>query len=1164
MVQFSKLRVTGFKSFADTTEIDIMPGLNGIVGPNGCGKSNLVEAMRWMMGETSAKSLRGGEMDDVIFAGTGKRPSRNFAEVVLTLKNPDKTAPEPFRDMDTIEVSRRIDRGMGSDYRINGKIVRAADVQLLFADSSTGAHSPAIVSQGRVTALIQAKPVDRRRVLEDAAAISGLHNRRREAEIKLRAAEKNLTRVDDMLGQKSGTYEQLVKQAKQAERYKTLSETIRRLEALSLAMEWTRITQEIEAAQASMLVANEAQNQAKQSMYDLSKTRDALHARMDAVERQIAEQQQKIQSVQRDKDRAVEELQRYEQTKGDLQHQQQSLEQDQAYERESFAAANEKLAALMAEKEALQTRLNNFSAEVQTAQTTRDQSREAFEKAQAELQAARAEQATLNAQRQMYHQQMQRNTAEAQSLEGERNAAAQTVERLSAEMKASEVSAMQQRLQQNENAAQTGMESVATLEKQAEALNVSARAAVDALQAAQAALNHIDMEIKALSRLAETNAATQEFESVLDKVTVTSGYEQALSVAMGRELRAGLDDSAPIYWQMRSDTVVADLPHGSTSLYKLVKAPEAMQLALSMVGVVDDKAAGERLLPELSIGQMLVSRDGYGWRWDGFTVTPNAAASAQERETKQLLEQRNRLVVLRQDRVGAESTVENAQKHTDTLNAEQNALRTQITAARESLSQLQRQVTQERATLSASERAQADLQARHFAATEKQTYLAQRLEQNAASAAQVKDSLDAMPPEEQGRARVETLQNNANEAEEAYRAKDQNFMGLHTQQTQMQHRLDMITREESENSARASNATQRQSNLAERLQKVNDALAQLKSPDHVQEQMAQADAALKEMDAALFALQTQRTETVTARNALDAQNQQQQEALMGAREALARSETQFANGQQMLEQVIERCDQNMGCAPEAIAEQFEFDEEDLGQNAQMIRGKQDRARGERDRIGAVNLRADEEATVLGEEIAKLTAEKDDILQAIEKLRHGIATLNRDARKKMLAAFEEVNTRFKEVFTRLFNGGEAYLQLVDAEDPLDAGLEIFAQPPGKKLQTLTLLSGGEQSLTAIALIFAMFLTQPSPICVLDEIDAALDDANVERICNLLKDFARTHPTRFLVITHNAITMSSLHRLYGVTMMEKGVSKLVSVDLERHQREHAEGPMAIAAE
>jgi chromosome segregation protein len=1164
MVQFSKLRLTGFKSFPDATEIDIMQGLNGIVGPNGCGKSNLVEAMRWLMGETSPKSLRGGEMDDVIFAGTGKRPSRNHAEVVLTLNNADRTAPEPYTNLDTIEVSRRIDRGMGSDYRINGKAVRAADVQLLFADSSTGAHSPAIVSQGRVTALIQAKPVDRRRVLEDAAAISGLHNRRKEAETKLRAAEKNLTRVDDLLGQKSGVYEQLVKQAKQAERYKVLADTIRRLEALSLVMEYTRVTQEIEAAQASMVVANEAQNQAKQALYDVSKQRDGLQSRWDAVDRAINEQRQKMQNVQRDKDIAQAELQRFETQRADLNAQRDALTQDQAYEVSATDEAAAKIAELQAEQQAIEQSIAGFEGDLSSAQKARDEAKASYDTAAAALNEARAAAAGLNAQRQMLHQQIQRAQSEVQNIAADTTRTDAVLAEITRELQALDVVPMQQRLAQAESGVQSTIDQTAAFEKQSETLGTEARGAFDELQKAQSALNRIDTEIKALSSLAEAPQNSQNFKAALDQVTVTNGYEQALSVALGRELRAGLDTNAPMYWVERADMIVADLPQGAKALYTLVKAPDALKTALSMIGVVEDQAAGERLINELKVGQMLVSKNGFGWRWDGYTVTPAAQATAQERETKQLLEQRNRLVELRGSREDAASAVATAQARCDELQVKQNELREQTAQARNAMAQLQREAGQARQELAGAERRAADFTARQTALTEKQADLAERTNRANESLKTTQDALNALQPEQESRDKVEALQTTANASEETYREVESKFLGLATQQAQSQNRLNNIARELNEWQQRETASQSRNVSITERLEKVNTAIANLKSPDNVAEQMKQADATLQAMEGEMFTLESQRQEVIQSRNGFDAQNNQAQESLMAAREALVRAETQFSLGQTTLEQVIERCEQNMNCKPDEISGQFEFSEHDLSQPSAVIRAKQDRARGERDRIGAVNLRAEEEAETLGAEIAALSTEKEDIVQAIEKLRHGIATLNRDARKKMLAAFEEVNTRFKEVFTRLFNGGEAYLQLIDAEDPLEAGLEIFAQPPGKRLQTLTLLSGGEQSLTAIALIFAMFLTQPSPICVLDEIDAALDDANVERICSLLQDFAKTHPTRFLVITHNPITMASLHRLYGVTMVEKGVSKLVSVDLERHREQHAQGAMAVAAE
>lgn len=1159
MVQFSKLRLSGFKSFADTTDLDIMPGLTGIVGPNGCGKSNLTEALRWLMGETSPKSMRGGEMDDVIFAGTGKRSSRNFAEVSLFLENANRDAPEPYTNAESIDVSRRIDRGMGSDYRINGKLVRAADVQLLFADSATGAHSPSIVSQGRVTAMIQAKPVERRRVLEDAAAISGLHNRRKEAETKLRAAEKNLTRVDDLLGQKNHTYEQLVKQAKQAERYRTLSDTLRRLEALTMSMEWTRVIQDIEGAQAAMVVANEAQNHAKQSIYDLSKERDSLQVAWDNLERQSHELQLKIQGFQRQKDRAEEELRRYEQTRADLQQQLETLQHDQSHEEEALTSASEKIAGLEAEKADLESRIANFTGDLDKAREARDTAKTAYDEAQALLNQTRSEHATLNAQRQMLHQQLQRLNSEKNNLTAEQERVAQSLSQLGGELQSSDLVSATDRVTQLEQTLQATLDHVTQLEKQSEAATVTTKSLYEELQAAQSVLNRIDTEIKALTSLVEASNKGQTFDTALDKIQVQSGYEQALAVALGRELRAGLENSAPMYWQS-TGTVVAALPNGATNLYSVVTAPDALKTALSAVGVVTSRDAGEALVSQLQPGQMLVSTDGYGWRWDGYTVTPQAQSSAQDRETKQLLEQRNRLTVLQDERVAAASALEAAQGNYQNAQNAQNDLRQQTTDARNQLNQLQRDVGQARSELAQAERKQAEVQARQQALTEKQQDIAQRLLQTEQNHTQIAAQINELPPEEDSQNRLEQLQEEARTKEQGYRESDQAYLGMQSQYTNWQNRQQNVVREITEWQQRQQTSQARSQSVNERLARVNDTLSQLKSPDNVQEQIAAADEALRGTESEQFDLQSRRSDISKQRQTLDAKGQEKQETLMSAREALVRAETQFHNGEALREQLIERCQQALNCDPDTVAAEFGFNDEELSQNLQAIRTKQDRYRNERDRIGAVNLRAEEESKELGVEIETLNKEKEDIVAAIEKLRHGIATLNRDARKKMLIAFEQVNERFKEVFTRLFNGGEAYLQLIDAEDPLEAGLEIFAQPPGKRLQTLTLLSGGEQSLTAIALVFAMFLTHPSPICILDEIDAALDDANVERICSLLSDFAKTHPTRFLVITHNPITMAQMDRLYGVTMVEKGISKLVSVDLTKNATPH----LAIAAE
>ncbi|HEY0906657.1 MAG TPA: hypothetical protein VGE17_05605, partial [Methylophilus sp.] len=691
-----------------------------------------------------------------------------------------------------------------------------------------------------------------------------------------------------------------------------------------------------------------------------------------------------------------------------------------------------------------------------------------------------------------------------------------------------------------------------TLEKNADAANEALKQSYEVLQAAQSALRQLDTEINALNALTERQEKQDSFKTALNQTNVKAGYERALTLALGRELHAGLESDKPFYWQAMNYNNLPPLPAGVTSLADVADAPQALQNALRMIGIVENIAQGPQLQQQLLPGQMLVSLEGHGWRWDGYTLTPQAENATQERETRQLLQQRNRLKELQAERAPAQTQAEQAQQAYDHCTAQQNEARTAIQEGRTKVQDTQRTLQQAQQDVTRLQQRVIEVQTRQQSLQEKQTDLTERLTQQQDRIETLQGEQNELPDLTELQDTLRELQQVQQEAEEHYRTAEQHFLSLTNQQQQTQQRQRDLQQQQNEWQQRQQQSQQRLATLQERSAKIETALQELPSPDHWQEQMQQAETSGKELQTQMTVLQATRDEAQQQDRQLEQTMQDQQEEIMQVREKLARAETHFHNTASNREQLQERCVQQLDDTIENVLASIASNDNEKDQDVttldlQTLRQKHERARQERERLGAINLRADEEANELKDAIDTLTVEKDDIQEAIDKLRTGISTLNRDARKKMLAAFDQVNQRFRDVFSRLFNGGEAYLQLVDAEDPLEAGLEIFACPPGKKLQTLSLLSGGEQTMTATALIFAMFLTQPSPICILDEIDAALDDANVERICNLLREFAATHPTRFIVITHNAITMSYMDRLYGVTMMEKGVSKLVSVDL-----------------
>mgnify|MGYP000495239191 FL=1 len=856
-MKFKKIKVTGFKSFVDPTEIIIEEGLTGIVGPNGCGKSNVVESLRWCMGETSPKSMRSTGMEDVIFSGTSDRPARNNAEVTITLDNKDRTAPSEFNEEEEIQIKRKIEKDRGSEYRINGKEVRARDVQRLFADLSTGAHSPSLISQGRVGALINAKPIDRRAVLEEAAGISGLHSRRHEAELKLKAAETNLQRLKDIMKQLSSQISNLKKQAQQAETYKSISSEINRLEGVVMYLKWYNLKESFEKSNEN-LQSSESQIQ----KYTLEVTQ--------ATNNQ-ARSNEKIQPLREKEIEAAAKLNRINLERESLDH----------------------------EEERIKEAKNNLERTIQ--QIIGD-----FEREQFQLKDASKDLEILNAKK--------NHTDENQGIH---------------EVDNEKINSLKEEKDQLESR-------IADLEKNIEQYNVIKNSKRDGWQ-----------------RTIVSNENIMSRQSTLKEVE-------------------GYDDTSN-WTKIFSEKFYASFSEISQ------KVSEAEDIS-------------------------------------------NKAKSAYEKAS-------------------------NDAKDAATLSLE----------LRENLRQK-------------------DIEQKYS----DWTYEFQRLNKSIKSA-------------------------------------NEHIQELTLRKKKSEEELKKI-------SSRPEEIAQRRGQLIE-----TKGFAETERK-FAADRLAEADNELKKIEG----------------NLRKAQND-----LANIRESKGRTEATKELAEARLKELDDESQEKFFCKPQNIIQKLEITEdlEALKFNMDRNEVKLERLKQQRETMGAVNLRADLETKEIDDELETMSSEKNELDAAIKKMRESIEELNKEGRTRLLKAFDTVNNHFKDVFVKLFNGGKAHLELVDADDPLDAGLEMMVSPPGKKLQSMSLLSGGEQALTAMSLIFAIFLTNPSPICVLDEVDAPLDDANVERFCNLLDDISEKTQTKFMIITHHALTMSRMDRLFGVTMAERGVSQIVSVDLKR---------------
>ncbi len=792
-MEFKKIQLNGFKSFADKTNFLIEDGLTGIVGPNGCGKSNIVESIRWVMGETSAKSLRGSGMEDVIFSGTSNKPSKNIAEVSITVKNDTGEGPIQYREVNEINVRRKIEKDKGSKFYINDKEVRARDSQMFFADLSTGAHSPSMISQGRIGALVTAKPTDRRAILEEAAGISGLHVRRHEAELRLGAAENNLKRADELRKQQERQLANLQKQAEEASKYKNITDEIKKIEAGLYYLKLIEIDKEI-------TIENEINKEAEGEV-------SGFNERITEIETLIKLETEKVTPLR-------------------------------------------------------EKNIENLSK-------------------------------------------IQRLNLELQSLDKENTRTQEEIENIKKSLK--------------------------TLD---EDVSREKGIIIDA--------NSNEKRLK---------------EEKSDLIEVDSKYFET---------------------EKKSNE---DLDNSKNNLFDEIEKIKTLISSNQNDSALDILNDLEKIIDKYA---------------DSYSKNQNIK--------KESVKRNERIKIIEKEIESWKNLLSNSEKMVNELTGRKNNLTNQL---------------------------------------------------------EILDNQPKMQAEKKGQI-SENLRNSEEEKEENEKIindTDEKIDSLRTKLNEIQEQSIQIRERKASSGATIEGLIKRKNDLIDRI--------------------------TSELN-------------LTEENILENSN---------------------LNGIEEL--------------PDAV------NQEDL----------LDKKKQEREKLGSVNLKADEETNKYETEIKKMESDRADLVTAIVKLKDSINELNQKGRERLVEAFEKVNRKFNEVYTKLFNGGNAKLELVDSEDPLEAGLEMLVSPPGKRLQSITLLSGGEQALTALSLIFAVFLTNPSPICVLDEVDAPLDDANVTRFCNLLDELTKITNTKFIIVTHHALTMSKMNRLYGVTMPEKGISQLVAVDLQK---------------
>jgi chromosome segregation protein len=1145
-LKFTRLRLSGFKSFVDATELLIESGLTGIVGPNGCGKSNLLEAMRWVMGDSRPTSMRGSGMEDVIFAGAGNRPMRNNAEVSLLVDNSDRSIPGPYQGFETIEIARRIERDAGSAYRINGREVRQRDVQLFFADGSTGAASPALVRQGQISVLINQKPLARRAILEEAAGISGLHQRRHEAELRLREAEKNLTRLNDIIGENEVQLQALRRQARQATRYRNLSTQIYKTEALLFLLRWRDAQLACSTAETALQAASERAAELGRAAEEASAVQASRAALVPGLRQQESDCNAALQRlIHQGSDLDAEERRAREQAQR-LRAHIAAAEQDLGRERELEQETRDAIARLQNEESEL-TAAGEASAEMlaQAKERARAASAELVSRDQA-LERCTSQLAEFSASRASCETTRSQSAAQAEKAASQRLGAEERRRALQASVvQPAELSDAEFAIEAAKSRAADARVNAGAADARAADLLAAETHWRGPLQEAELNLQRLKAEASALARVLQPQSGGL-WPPLIDSIKVRPEYESALAAALGDDLEAPLDIAAPRHWRdLGAMDAPPPLPAGAP-LSEFVDAPSALARRLAQTAVVtltEGRAAQANLKP----GQRMVTQRGDLWRWDGYAASADAKTPAAIR-----LEQRNRLLALDQELV-ASKTFRGAAA--EELSVAQRA----TAAAHEAAREAHRILREAEASLAEAQDHAARIALKAAEGAGQIAMLDAEIralgDQNSAAlkAVAAADENIAMLGDGTGLtaalgdAKLQSAAARASEAEAR-----SVLQHLTAEARTRNERLLAVGRDLSQWSARSAAASRQIETLTARVTAMMDELAGVDAvPVEIE---TRRESLINDIANAELALQLATQARVGAEAVLDesvSAVKAAQQALAEAREERAARAARSVAAVERQGELSHRIRDELNASPEELAARAEADDSEM-RPIEEIEKRVEKLKYEREQLGAVNLRVEEETREYETRLEALLAERNDLDGAIQRLKRGIQTLNREGREKLLESFDKVSRNFERLFTELFQGGEAKLTLVDSEEPLEAGLEILARPPGKKLTTLSLLSGGEQALTAIALIFAVFLVNPAPICVLDEVDAPLDDANVDRFCRLLDEMRRSGDTRYLVITHHALTMSRMDRLFGVTMQERGVSRLVSVSLTEAER------------
>ena len=1138
-MKFQSVRISGFKSFLEPTEIQMNRGLTGVVGPNGCGKSNIVEAIKWIMGENSARQMRGDGMDDVIFSGTNERPSRNFAEVSIKLDNSEKKAPAIFNHYDEIEITRKIEREKGSVYRVNGKQVRARDIQLIFADNGTGARSSGIVGQGRIAQIIDSNPEDRRVILEEAANIKGLHSRRHEAELKLKGASDNLDRLSDIEQTYKEQLIELEKQGRKAARYRSVGERIRKAEATLFFNLMNNAKKEANDLDIQLKNANENVSQGQIKVAEHIKSQLHLANKIPDLKKDEAEKAATLQTLNITKIKLDEEKSSAQNALQNIKNQINLINNDIARESEIKEDAKKSLSTLLTEEKNLKEDSENFSTKITKATDLVKKLRSISDAADNKL-------STI--------------TSEIYSIKSDKSDLEKRIKNLKQKIEVTQNQLANFNIEDDKNRFKLDKEKIINLKKliqENNQLNDGYNVELEKLEKLETRLveekntavfefNKVNLEFDSLSTLLGRDTLNSNtLEKTIGNI---NNLEEAIGSVLGETLLAPiLSDDQPTenatYWRDDFKTIsTASLPESVIPIVTKITKSSILDTALKGVGIVDNKEIAFRLQKELTFGQALTTPSGGLWRWDGF-VQPQGVQNSYSERLQQIARLRllqNKLPSLKEKQSLSEKRLEecfnNIKKYKDDLANLQVKLSSLISESNE----LQLENTKVESKLLSSEALIKELKNTERMSLEELSELEKEFNNSLNLPSLLAEELKVRNNADQSR----------NELTDAMAAEQQ----IKSEESFQSRNLIQLGHQKENWKVREEEAKTRLISLEERLKASQDEKNRLSTlPESFEKKETELNTKIEEAISNRNIAADQLVKNETSLNDADKLVREAEKAVSTLREEMIKIEALLNLSKAKIQNIEDRVFEKLKIKSTELNKFINSKEEDQPiKSIEILEKTLQRLLNERETLGAVNLRAEDEMNEMLNKIEVMSKERVDLEEAIAKLRSGIFELNKEGRQRLKESFEEVNENFKQLFQKLFGGGNAELRLVGNEDPLQAGLEVLASPPGKKMQLLSLLSGGEQALTAISLIFSVFLCNPAPICILDEVDAPLDDTNVGRFCDLLNQIVDETNTYFMVITHHRLTMAKMDRLFGVTMEQKGISKLVSVDLEQASR------------